>query len=112
MEMYMSGEMEAVFQGFRTSGFFRASEDHGPTALFGGITRTLELDREELTTRFRKVLDDITSGGFARRFQQEAHAGYPMLAVAREFIRGGSPITEAEARLRRAAGIPDPPGRP
>ena len=37
LEMYMSGEMEAVFQGFRETGFFRASEDHGPTAVFGGI---------------------------------------------------------------------------
>ena len=33
MEMYMSGEMETVFEGFRRTGFFRAAEDHGPTAL-------------------------------------------------------------------------------
>jgi ketol-acid reductoisomerase len=109
LELYMSGEMEAVFQGFRTRGLFRASVDHGPTALFGGITRTLDLDPVELPTRFRRVLDDITSGAFARRFQQEAAGGYPMLGVAREFMLGGSPITEAESRLRRAAGIPDPP---
>jgi ketol-acid reductoisomerase len=109
MEMYMSGEMEAVFEGFRKMGFFRAAEDHGPTALFGGITRTLALDREELTNRFRAVLDDITSGAFARRFQEEARSGYPMLDAARELMKGQSPMTEAEARLRRAAGIPDPP---
>lgn len=108
MEMYMSGEMETVFQGFRTAGFFRASEDHGPTALFGGITRTLELDREAMTTRFRSVLADISSGGFARRFQQEAREGYPMLAVARELMNGRSPITDAERALRRAAGLPVP----
>ena len=48
LEMYMSGEMEAVFQSFRETGFFRASEDHGPTAVFGGITRSLEMDREEM----------------------------------------------------------------
>jgi ketol-acid reductoisomerase len=109
MEMYMSGEMEAVFAGFRQSGFFRAAEDHGPTALFGGITRTLDLDREELITRFRRVLADIKSGAFARRFQQEADAGYPMLGVARELMYGASPITDAEARLRRASGTPGPP---
>src|SRR5207244_3673803 len=34
LEMYMSGEMEAVFQSFRETGFLRASEDHGPTAVF------------------------------------------------------------------------------
>ena len=104
MEMYMSGEMEAVFEGFRTRGFMRASEEHGPTALFGGITRTLELDREALVTRFRQVLEDITTGGFARRFQEEATSGYPMLGIAREMMKGSFPITEAEDRLRKSTG--------
>jgi ketol-acid reductoisomerase len=101
MEMYMSGEMEGVFRAFREGGFLRASEEHGPTALFGGITRTLEMDREAIATSFRTILADITSGAFARRFQQEAANGYPMLAVAREMTRGESPITSAEERLRR-----------
>jgi ketol-acid reductoisomerase len=101
MEMYMSGEMEAVFEGFRETGFFRASEDHGPTALFGGITRTLEMNQEALATSFRAILEDIRSGAFARRFQDEAQAGYPMLEMARAMTRGDSPITEAEDGLRR-----------
>ena len=65
MEMYMSGEMESVFRSFRETGFLRASEDHGPTAIFGGLTRALEIDREEIATRFRRVLEDIKSGAFA-----------------------------------------------
>jgi ketol-acid reductoisomerase len=101
MEMYMSGEMEGVFRSFREAGFLRASEEHGPTALFGGITRTLEIDREAIATSFRTILADITSGAFARRFQDEARNGYPMLSVAREMTRGTSPITDAEDRLRR-----------
>jgi ketol-acid reductoisomerase len=101
MEMYMSGEMEGVFRAFREAGFLRASEEHGPTALFGGITRTLEMDREAIAASFRAILKDITSGAFARRFQEEAASGYPMLSVAREMTRGSSPITDAEERLRR-----------
>jgi ketol-acid reductoisomerase len=101
MEMYMSGEMEGVFRSFRETGFLRASEEHGPTALFGGITRTLEMDRETIATSFRTILADIASGAFARRFQEEARNGYPMLAMAREMTRGTSPITDAEERLRR-----------
>jgi ketol-acid reductoisomerase len=104
MEMYMSGEMEGVYRSFRQTGFLRASEEHGPTALFGGITRTLELDREAIAARFRAILEDITSGAFARRFQDEAQNGYPMLTVAREMTRGPSPMTEAEDRLRRLMG--------
>ncbi|HEX9819002.1 MAG TPA: NAD(P)-binding domain-containing protein [Methylomirabilota bacterium] len=104
MEMYMSGEMEGVYRAFRQTGFLRASEEHGPTALFGGITRTLELDREAIAGRFRTILADITSGAFARRFQAEAQNGYPMLTVAREMTRGPSPMTDAEDRLRRLMG--------
>src|SRR6185503_19040065 len=109
LEMYMSGEMEAVFQAFRETGFFRASEDHGPTAVFGGITRSLEMDREAMAESFRKTLEDIKSGGFAQRFQEEARNGYPMLEFARAMMHGGSPITEAEDRIRRLTS-PDSAG--
>jgi ketol-acid reductoisomerase len=101
LELYMSGEMEAVFQSFRETGFFRASEDHGPTAVFGGIMRSLEMDREAMADRFRTVLGDIRSGAFARRFQEEARNGYPMLEFARAMMHGASPIAEAEERIRR-----------
>ena len=100
MEMYMSGEMETVFRGFRETGFFRASEEHGPTALFGGLTRSLEIDREAIMTRFRTILEDIRSGAFAQRFQDEARQGYPMLEIAKGMMHGASPLTEAEAQLR------------
>ena len=79
LEMYMSGEMEAVFHAFRETGFFRAAEDHGPTAVFGGITRTMAMDRGAMTESFREILQDIKSGGFAQRFQEESGNGYPML---------------------------------
>src|SRR5713101_2076124 len=106
MEMYMSGEMEVVFRSFREAGFFRSSEDHGPTAVFGGITRTLEMDREAMMTVFRKILADITSGGFASRFQDEARSGYPMLEVAKSIMHGPSPIADAEERIRRLVESP------
>jgi ketol-acid reductoisomerase len=109
MEMYMSGEMEVVFRSFRETGFFRSSEDHGPTAVFGGITRTLEMDREAMMASFRTILEDIRSGGFARRFQDEARSGYPMLEVAKSIMHGPSPIAEAEQRIRRLLAAPEPP---
>jgi len=109
MEMYMSGEMESVFESFRTAGLLRASEDHGPTAIFGGLTRAIEIDREEIAARFRRVLEDIKNGSFAERFQAEARNGYSMLSMAQSILRGDSPITDAEARLRRAADLSEPP---
>jgi ketol-acid reductoisomerase len=104
LEMYMSGEMEAVFQSFREQGFLRASEDHGPTAVFGGIIRSLEMDRDAMAERFRRVFEDIRNGSFAKRFQDEARNGYPMLEFARAMIHGGSPISEAEDRIRQLQG--------
>jgi ketol-acid reductoisomerase len=75
MEMYMSSEMEAVFEGFRTPGFLRSSEDHGPTAIFGGLTRAIEIDRVDMAARFRRILEDIKSGALAERFQSDARDG-------------------------------------
>ena len=101
VEMYMSGEMETVFESFRNVGFFRASEAHGSAAIFGGITRTLEMDHAAMAASFRNVLEDIQSVGFARRFQEEERNGYTMLALAREMIRRECPISAAEDHVRR-----------
>ena len=109
MEMYMSDEMETVFEGFRTAGFLLSSADHGLTAIFGGSRALPRSTAREWAARFRRVLEDIKSGTFAQRFQAEARDGYSMLSAAQSLLGGSSSITEAEARLRRAANLPDPP---
>ena len=63
--------------------------------------RSLEMDREAMAENFRRVFEDIRNGGFAKRFQDEARDGYPLLDFARGMIHGGSPIGEAEDRLRK-----------
>jgi len=108
MEMYMSGEMETVFRAFRDSGLFRASRSHGATALFGGLTRTFEIDREALRERFLAVLDDLRGGAFAKRFQLEAQSGYPTLDIVRRMIDEPSPIAAAEDAVRRLTRPPAP----
>jgi ketol-acid reductoisomerase len=104
MEMYMSGEMETVFQAFRQQGFFRAAELHGPTAMYGGFLRTMELMLSDIPSRFREIMEDIRSGTFAAKFQAEREAGYPTLAQAQEMTAEegpvAQPIAEAEARVR------------
>jgi len=100
LEMYMNGEFETVFQSFREQGFFAASEAHGPTALFGGMIRTMELDRGAMTKMFESVIADIKSGGFAEKFQAERAAGYPMLAMARSISSDASPQALDEQVVR------------
>lgn len=104
LEMYMSGEMETVFRAFREMGFYRASDTHGPTAMFGGFIRTMELMQSNLASIFRNTLEEISSGQFAQQFQAERDAGYPSLEMAQLMASGQSPVAqpvvEAEARVR------------
>ncbi len=108
IEMYMSGEMETVFRAFREKGFFRASDTHGPTALYGGFIRTMQLMQSDLAARFRETLDAIQSGEFAREFQREREAGYPMLSQAQLMAAQESPVTQpivqAETHVRAMFG--------
>jgi ketol-acid reductoisomerase len=109
MEMYMSGEMESVFQAFREQGFFRAADFHGPTAMYGGFVRTFELMTSDLPARFRAVLESIQGGQFAAQFQAERQAGYPSLSQAQAMSgeQGpiARPIVDAEARVREMLGL-------
>jgi ketol-acid reductoisomerase len=108
MEMYMSEEMEMVFRSFREKGFFRASDAHGPTALYGGFVRTMQLMMSDLVVKFQETLAEIQSGEFARQFQAEREAGYPTLGQAQAMTAEESPVTQpivqAEARLRAMLG--------
>jgi len=101
MEMYMSEEMEMVWRSFREVGFFSASRVHGPTALYGGFVRTMGLMGSNLDEIFRKTMEEIVSGEFARNFQAEREAGYPLLSQAEAMTMDGHPIAEAEERIRK-----------
>jgi ketol-acid reductoisomerase len=104
LEMYMSGEMARTFQAFAEVVFMESVGWHGAVAQYGGFIRTLEVDRESMHRMFASTLEDIRSGGFARRFQGEHEAGYPTLAAIDAVKAAGSPMTEAERRVRAALG--------
>jgi ketol-acid reductoisomerase len=104
LEMYMSGEMARTFQAFAEAGFMESVGWHGAVAQYGGFIRTLEVDRESMYRMFAATLEDIRSGGFARRFQEEHAAGYPTLAAINSVKASGSPMTDAERRVRAALG--------
>ena len=104
LEMYMSGEMAHTFQAFAEVGFMESVGWHGAVAQYGGFVRTLEVDREAMHRMFGAVLEDIRSGGFARRFQEEHAAGYPTLGAINAVKASGSLMTDAERRVRAALG--------
>lgn len=104
LELYMSGEMTRVFQAFAEAGFMQSVGWHGAVAQYGGFLRTLEVDGAAMQRMFAAVLEDIRSGGFARRFQEEHEAGYPTLAAINAVKAAGGPMTEAEQQVREALG--------
>ena len=104
MEMYMSGEMEMVWRGFRTEGFRRSASAHGPTAMYGGLLRTLELMQTDLADRFRRIWEEVQTGQFAAKFQKERRHGYPLLNGIQTLAKWIDPMTATEERLQSALG--------
>jgi ketol-acid reductoisomerase len=102
VELYISGEMARTLQAFADNGFFRSVTWHGLSAAYGGFLRTTEIDMEAMQRHFAQILEDIQSGGFARRFQDEQANGYPTLAAIQSITSGQDPMTRAEERVREA----------
>lgn len=104
LELYMSGEMARTFGAFASQGFYRSTTWHGLVAQYGGFIRFGDVDLDAMHERFGEVADDIRSGEFARRLQEEHTAGYPTLAAIEAMTRGEDPITAAEQRVREQLG--------
>ena len=101
LELYQSGEMSRTFQTVGDVGFYRSVTWHGVTAQYGGFLRTLELDMEAMRDHFAAVLDDIRSGGFAAKLQQEHEDGYPTMTSISGITSGDDPMSQAEERVRQ-----------
>jgi len=100
LELYMSGEMASTLQAMTRVGFFRQVNQHGFAAVFGGMIRSLALDRESIEENMRQVLEEIQNGAFSRELQDEVSAGYPSLSMLKDMLRDDNPITQAEQRVR------------
>jgi len=101
LELYQSGEMSRTFQTFGDVGFYRSVTWHGVAAQYGGFLRTLELDMVGLRNHFAAVLEDIRSGGFAAKLQQEHVDGYPTMKSISGITSGDDPMSRAEERVRQ-----------
>src|SRR5262245_8987778 len=75
------------------------AEDHGPAALFGGMMGGLELDRADDP---RPACHDVTRACSPGTSKEEVDKCW---ASPRELMNGRSGMSEAQARLREAAGV-------
>jgi len=100
LELYMSGEMAYVFKAMAELGLMKQARLHSLTSQFGGMIRSMALNREEIDRNMRDALDDIFSGAFAREWEEERKAGYPSFSFMQGMSEEEHPLTAAEERLR------------
>jgi ketol-acid reductoisomerase len=101
LELYMSREMAYVFRAMAELGLVKQARLHSLTSQFGGMIRSMALNREEIERNMCEALDDILSGAFAREWEEERKEGYPTFTFMRKMSEEDHPLTVAEEQLRR-----------
>jgi ketol-acid reductoisomerase len=102
LDLYLSGEAAETFAAMAEQGFYEQSRLHSLTSQYGGMLRALELDRAPLRRHLERVLTEVQSGEFARRWRAERESGYKTFLGARELARFANPFSPIEARIRKA----------
>ena len=102
LDLYLSGEMAQTFQAMADLGFVEQARLHSPTSQYGGMMRTIGLDREPIRRHLLQVIDEIRSGDFARQWSAERDANYENFERLRELGREHNPFSPIEERLRAA----------
>jgi len=103
MELYLSGEMSETFSQMARDGFLPSTLSHGFAASFGGMTRALSIDREQMAEQMRGVLDEIRSGAFAEALQDEYRSGYPCQPFLHTVVGDDDIISRTESDFREMA---------
>lgn len=105
MELYLSGEMAETFSQMAREGFLPSTLSHGFAASFGGMTRALSIDREQMAEQMRGVLDEIRSGAFAAALQDEYRSGYPCEPFLHQVVGDDDVISQTERDYKQMEGL-------
>jgi len=100
MELYLSGEISEIFAKMARDGFLPATLSHGFAASFGGMTRALTIDREQMAEQMRSILGEIDSGAFADALQDEYKNGYPCRPFLDKVVGDDDIISRTERDFR------------
>ena len=100
LELYLSGEMAETMHAMAELGFVEQSRLHSPTSQYGGMTRSLRVDREVLRQHLQTALAEISSGAFAKEWAAERASNYETFEKLRALGAEHNPFTPAEQRLR------------
>jgi len=102
LELYLSGEMAGTFEAMAELGFADQARLHSRTSQYGGMTRSIALDREPIRKHLEKVIAELRDGTFAREWAAERAAGGKNFEQLRSLAGAANPFSPIEARLREA----------
>jgi ketol-acid reductoisomerase len=77
LELYGSYEAAEVLHAMAEQGFFHQMRLHSRTSQYGTLSRGPRVFPDSRKRTFRRVLEEIRSGRFARQWRREQEAGYP-----------------------------------
>lgn len=101
VEFVFSGEVERAYRALREIGYSRQTALHSQTSQYGTLSRAERFADLDVGPRMRAVLEEISSGAFAKEWAAEREAGYPRLAELRKTdARELLAETEDEIRAR------------
>jgi ketol-acid reductoisomerase len=78
-ELYLSHEMEEIFQEMANHGYLGQLPFHSPTSQYGQLSRMDRFDEGPLVEWFEEQLQHIDDGGFAREWSAEQSLDRPGL---------------------------------
>lgn len=102
LDLYLSGETAQTFQAMADLGFFEQSQLHSRTSQFGGMMRSIALDREPIRQHLLRIMEEVRSGAFALQWSAEREAGYENFERLLSLARAANPFTPIERRVREA----------
>lgn len=100
LDLYLSGEVAETFHAMAELGFYEQAKLHSRTSQYGGMMRSLALDREPIRQHLEKVLREVKDGTFARQWAEEQASGAKNFEQLRDLAGQANPFTPIEKRIK------------
>jgi len=100
MELWGSKEAAEVLEQMAEVGIFRQMDFHSPTSQYGTLSRMESALPAETRGCMEAALEEIRDGSFAREWESEQAAGYPVFTRLKQAALG-HPVNELEEEVRK-----------
>ena len=104
LELYLSGERAEFYLDFAKTGIFKEIKFHSPTSQYGTLTRAPRVLPDDTKKIIRDLVNAIQTGIFAREWQLEQLAGYPVFKKFKEQALK-HPMNKIERRVKELIKI-------